>query len=211
MPCQRWLHCWRDGTTQQGTPPLEFMQRLAALVPRPGLHLNRFHSVPAPSSITSARPRALVVPQQFEPPAQAAPHAQCEANCAHHRPVRLSWAELLKRVFDLDLEHGPNCGGELKIIAAILEQPVIEKILTHLGLRARAPPRAAARGQALQGEPGRRQPVDCLRLARGRATGPARPAGRLSLAQPSRPSGAAPLGRGGRLRPGLSLGRVEAP
>jgi len=31
----------------------------------------------------------------------------------------------------------------LKIIAAILEQPVIEKILTYLGLQARAPPRAA--------------------------------------------------------------------
>jgi len=44
----------------------------------------------------------------------------------------------------------PNCGGELKIIAAILEQPVIEKIIAHLGLQARAPPRAPARGQALQ-------------------------------------------------------------
>jgi hypothetical protein len=53
----------------------------------------------------------------------------------------LSRAKLLKRVFDLGLEHCPNCGGELKIIAAILEQPVIEKILTHLGLQARAPPR----------------------------------------------------------------------
>ena len=40
----------------------------------------------------------------------------------------------------LPMEHCPNCGGELKIIAAILEQPVIEKILTHLGLQARAPP-----------------------------------------------------------------------
>lgn len=48
------------------------------------------------------------------------------------------------------LEYCPNCGGELKIIAAILEQPVIEKILTHLGLQARAPPRSPARGQALQ-------------------------------------------------------------
>jgi hypothetical protein len=48
------------------------------------------------------------------------------------------------------MEHCPNCGGELKIIAAILEQPVIEKILTHLGLQARAPPRSPARGQALQ-------------------------------------------------------------
>ena len=53
-------------------------------------------------------------------------------------------------MFELDLEHYPNCGGELKIIAAILEQPVIENILTHLGLQARAPPRAPARGLVLQ-------------------------------------------------------------
>jgi hypothetical protein len=57
---------------------------------------------------------------------------------------------LLKRVFEFDLEHCPNCGGELKIIAAILEQPVIEKILTDQGLRAPAPPRAPARGKVLQ-------------------------------------------------------------
>ena len=37
----------------------------------------------------------------------------------------------------------------MKIIAAILEAPVIEKILIHLGLQARAPPRAPARWQAL--------------------------------------------------------------
>jgi hypothetical protein len=37
------------------------------------------------------------------------------------------------RRFDIDMQHCPHCGGELKIIAAILEQPVIEKILTHLG------------------------------------------------------------------------------
>jgi hypothetical protein len=53
-------------------------------------------------------------------------------------------------VFDLHLKRCPNCGGELKIIAAILEQTVIEKFLMHLGLQARAPPRAPARGQALQ-------------------------------------------------------------
>ena len=85
-----------------------------------------------------------------EAPAQAAKPAECDANCAHHRPVRLSWPKLLKRVFELDLEHCSNCCGELKIIAAILEAPVIEKVLTHLGLQARVPPRAPARGQALQ-------------------------------------------------------------
>lgn len=54
------------------------------------------------------------------------------------------------RVYELDQEPCPNCGGVLKIIAAILEQPVIEKIVTHVRLKARAPLRAPARGRALQ-------------------------------------------------------------
>ena len=41
---------------------LEFMQRLAALVPRPRLHLIRFHGVLAPI----AKLRAMVVPQEPE-------------------------------------------------------------------------------------------------------------------------------------------------
>jgi len=52
---------YRDGTTHIVMSLLEFMQRLAALVPRP---------------------------------------------------------RLLKRVFDIDVEHCPQCGGDLKIIAA---------------------------------------------------------------------------------------------
>ena len=43
------------------------------------------------------------------------------------------------------MQHCPNCGaGELKIIAAILERPEIEKILTHLGLNPQLPPRGRA-------------------------------------------------------------------
>ena len=91
-----------------------------------------------------------VVQQAPEQPAPEAKPAECEATCAHLGPVRLSWARRLKRVFNLDLQHCPSCAVQLKIIAAILEQPVIEKILTHLGLQARAPPRAPARGSQLQ-------------------------------------------------------------
>jgi hypothetical protein len=38
---------------------------------------------------------------------------------------------LLKRVFDIDIEDCPNCGGALKIIAAIEETVVIRKILSQ--------------------------------------------------------------------------------
>jgi hypothetical protein len=43
------------------------------------------------------------------------------------------------------MELCPNCGGELKIIAVILERPVIEKILTHLGLDPPPPRKGRAR------------------------------------------------------------------
>ncbi|MGH8701192.1 MAG: hypothetical protein ACREVR_08490 [Burkholderiales bacterium] len=57
----------------------------------------------------------------------------------------MSWARLLKRISNIDMERCPNCGGALKIIAAIEDPPVIAKILTHLNLPARAPPRSPAR------------------------------------------------------------------
>jgi hypothetical protein len=143
--CQpKGLSCARARPARLSPP--EFMQRLAALVPRPRLHLIRFHGVLAPN----AKLRPLVVPQG--PPAQAqaatvaAVAAECEVQTTDARPHRISWARLLKRAFDIDMQRCPSCGGgELKIIAAILERPVIEKILTHLGLDPQPPPKGRAR------------------------------------------------------------------
>lgn len=137
---------WRDGTTHLVMTPLEFMQRLAALVPRPRLHLIRFHGVLAPN----AKLLPLVVPQgpsaHAPAPAEIAAAAECEVEPVQARPNRIGWARRLKRVFDIDMQHCPNCrAGELEIIAAILERPMIEKILTHLGLDPQPPPRGRAR------------------------------------------------------------------
>ena len=57
----------------------------------------------------------------------------------------MGWASPLWRVFGIDLEHCLQSGGEFKIIAAIEEPAVIVRILTHLRLPARAPPRSPAR------------------------------------------------------------------
>jgi Putative transposase len=127
---------YKDGTTHIVMSPLEFMQRLAALVPRPRLHLIRFHGVLAPH----AKLRAEIVPR----PSENAPEHSADHAHAHRSPARMSWARLLKRVFDIDIERCPNCGGALKIIAAIEDPPVIAKILTHLNLPARAPRRSPA-------------------------------------------------------------------
>ena len=130
---------YHDGTTHVVMSPLEFMQRLAALVPRPRLHLIRFHGVLAPNA--KLRPEIIPnVPVNANTP--SADHAEVPPPTA---PAPMSWARLLKRVFEIDMEHCPHCGGTLKIIGAIEHPAVITKILTHLGLPARAPPRAAAR------------------------------------------------------------------
>jgi hypothetical protein len=58
----------------------------------------------------------------------------------------MSWVGLLKRVFNIDMRHCPNCGaGELKIIAATLERPAIQKILDYLGLGPQPPPKGRTR------------------------------------------------------------------
>ena len=44
----------------------------------------------------------------------------------------MTWAQRLKRVFNIDIEICKSCGGRVKIIAYIEDPVVIEKILTHL-------------------------------------------------------------------------------
>jgi hypothetical protein len=74
----------------------------------------------------------------------------------------MSWVRLLKRAFEIALEHCPNCGGVMKIIAALLDAPVIEKILTHLGLQG---PGAATGPRAWTGPAGRLSAVNHRRLS----------------------------------------------
>ncbi len=62
--------------------------------------------------------------------------------------ARMSWAQLLKRVFAIDLTTCPQCGGALTILAALEDPAVIVKILAHLGLPTRASPKAPARFDA---------------------------------------------------------------
>jgi len=44
----------------------------------------------------------------------------------------MTWAQRLKRVFNIDFETCRERGGAVKVIACIEDPVVIEKILTHL-------------------------------------------------------------------------------
>ena len=67
------------------------------------------------------------------------------------RARRLDWATLMKRAYALDVLVCPKCAGKMSIIAIIDDEEVAVKILDHLGLSSRAPPRGRPRraGQQL--------------------------------------------------------------
>jgi len=72
-----------------------------------------------------------------------------EPDTAFRRKCRMTWAALIKCVYEVDPLKCPKCGGQMKIISFIEEDMVIEKILRHCGLwknrrRARAGREAAA-------------------------------------------------------------------
>jgi len=117
---------FKDGTTHIVMSPLEFMQRLAALVPRPRLHLIRLHGVLAPN----AKLRREIIPS---PPEQATAPACDHAQGA---PAGLSWARLLKRVFD----HHINCTSPRRSVKCRSHHPPLSSTV-----RARTRCRVAAR------------------------------------------------------------------
>ena len=60
-------------------------------------------------------------------------------------PAPLTWAQRLKRVFEIDITLCPLCGGQLRVIADVTDPDLIRKILDHVNSRAppRLPPRRA--------------------------------------------------------------------
>jgi len=137
---------WRDGTSAVSFDPLTFIERLAALVPRPRVHQHTYHGVLAPA----AAYRDLIVPASHAGlAASGVPTAGAAEGCPTppRRPStrRATWAELLKRVFAIDALECPHCRGRRKLIALISDGPVVRRILDHLGLPAEPPRLAPAR------------------------------------------------------------------
>jgi len=66
------------------------------------------------------------------------------------RPRRISWSELLRRVFAVDVLRCPDCGSRMRILATIHPPEATQAILTCLGLPVRAPPIPAARPEDLE-------------------------------------------------------------
>ncbi len=126
---------WRDGTTHLVFEPLAFIERLAALIPRPRVHQLTYHGVLAPAAAL----RSHVVPGNSSRRLRGAGFAAAACD------ARYSWPELMKRVFGTDVLRCHRCRNRRQIVALITQPDVIRRILEHLGLPADPPSLAPAR------------------------------------------------------------------
>ena len=116
----------QDGTTQVAFEPEDFIARLAALVPKPRVNLTRYHGVLAPNH----RWRGLVTPAKRGKGAMRPADSDVVSTIERH--VAMTWAQRLKRVFNIDIEVCSRCGGSVRVIACIEDQDITDRILTHL-------------------------------------------------------------------------------
>jgi hypothetical protein len=86
---------YRDGTTRVIFEPLDFIARLAALVPKPRVNLTRFRGVFAPNS----KHRVQVTPAKWGRGSQSTASNEPEEQTPAERHAAMSWAQRLKRVF----------------------------------------------------------------------------------------------------------------
>ena len=122
---------FRNGTTHVIFEPLDFIARLAALVPKPRVNLTRFHGVFAPNS----KHRALVTPSgRGKGASRRRPINTIQMTKRH---TAMTWAQRLKRVFNIDIDTCEKCQGSVRIIACIEDPVVIRQILEHLRLKKR--------------------------------------------------------------------------
>jgi hypothetical protein len=122
----------KNGDTHLVLEPLRFLRRLAWLIPPPRVHTVRFHGVLS----SSARWRSAIVPA---PPLHLRVRGPLlgpgvpEPSNPKTLVRRQRWATLLRRVYDVDGQLCPRCGGRLVPIAVIEDAAIARRILAHLG------------------------------------------------------------------------------
>ena len=124
---------------------MQVLQEQKPVIPPPRKHRLRYYGVLAPN----APLRKRVTAQADKAVAATNPTAPRNANEIESRPnhgTRYLWAALLARIYEVLPLVCPLCGAEMRLIAAITDNPSIERILIHIGEPGRPLPITPARG-----------------------------------------------------------------
>jgi hypothetical protein len=144
------------GPSYHEWPAVEFVGRVAALVPPPRKHVVRYYGALGPRSpvrraVTEAtRGKAsegellsgysVTLPGKVERAARRAASAAGKAaasllsvEAALPRVIARSWAACMRKIFEVDPVKCGKCGGEMKLVAVILDDKELDRILAHQG------------------------------------------------------------------------------
>jgi hypothetical protein len=126
---------WSDGTTHLLFEPVEFLEKLAALTPRPEINLALYHGVLAPH----ARWRPDVVAYRRAETGGGTEGGAAMGGTGTGRggaakPRYWTWAALMRWAFDLEVLRCPRCAGRMRLLATIDDPVVLQKILAQVGL-----------------------------------------------------------------------------
>lgn len=90
-----------DGTTELSLSPLEFIDRIAALVPSPHVHRHRYHGVLAPNSPLRDQVTALVPETATDKSVLASGFGETDTpDPVSRSPARYLWATFIVRLFE---------------------------------------------------------------------------------------------------------------
>jgi hypothetical protein len=129
----------QPGDAAETFDPAEFLARVIMHIPEPRRHLVRHYG--AHSNVARGKRRRQEGTGAGPRGGEQGRSAQSDRD---HSPdahaLRRSWAQLIKRVYEVDPLLCPSCGGEMRIIAFIIDHDVVDAILRHLAkAEARSP------------------------------------------------------------------------
>ena len=142
----------KDGSAKKEFSALEWLANICSHIPNPGEVGGSAPSWRTADTGTSCAAHTIRYYGFYSNVARGKRKKQAGDSAALtiHEPLtskkefRKNWARLIQKIYEVDPLLCSKCGGEMKIIAFIEEQAVIEKILKHLGLwllSSRPPPR----------------------------------------------------------------------
>ena len=132
------------GKTHLVLSPLEFIEKVAALIPPSRMHMTRFHGVFAPNAAW----RKLIVVEGLGKLIEEKLGMVSKPG----RPKReltaeekYTWATMLRRIYKIDLTICPDCQGRLRLRRKVLDPVEAKKIIEGMGLSIRPPPTKPSR------------------------------------------------------------------
>jgi hypothetical protein len=115
---------------------MEFVARVLVQIPDPRRHLVRYYGAYSNAS-RGKRKRAAASAEPSS--ADQAPEDAAIPDGPYRAALRRRWAELIRRVYEVDPLICPRCGSEMRVIGFITQPALIDRILDHLRRRDKIP------------------------------------------------------------------------